>query len=393
MARNFRRLSRVGAAIAVSPVVASVGTAALAEDRMDHVGNPPRYPTRGTTMFTSAKKLLIAATIVSPLALLSMDVSAFAQNNAGTDQQSGDLTERPLPDGFQPSGTRDNVTWTSTWTESTSSDGNCTWHVQVNYVITTLLPNGSTVQNSDWEEYSVKVPCAQPHPYVTGVIEPPIQYVNNPGPPGIDPPPPPPPDGPTPPPPGTATNTPPNTSPSPPPATEPPGTWPPDRISVKYNPDGSREEHWKDGRTVTIYPSGIRVTRDKTGKIIIDGPLGDQASTGDNVKPAGTPHVATATGAAMIDPKTVDDTQLKGLLADPQVRARILKMMSSADSGKQSPTTASTVKKPVKRNDTAAGQASPQNASPDLSVPLAIGVGVGLGMGMHGGGRGDDNRR
>jgi hypothetical protein len=145
-------------------------------------------------------KKLMLATAVS----LCLTIPAFAQDNGqgngqnntdGNGQQAStgvDLTERPLPDGFQPNGSKDNMTWTSTWTKSTSSDGTCTWHVRVNYVITESLPGGKTVENTDWEEYSVKVPCDETHPYLTGVIEPPIEYVT-PGPQlgGGDPPPPP----------------------------------------------------------------------------------------------------------------------------------------------------------------------------------------------------------
>jgi hypothetical protein len=127
----------------------------------------------------TTKKLMLATAIA-----LCLTAPAFAQDNNtdGAGQQannSGGQTtyDNPLPDGFQPNGYSDNAHWTSRWTETKMSDGSCVWNVRVDKFVTTTLEDGRTVENENVDYYSVRVPCDQPHPYVTGVDEPPVQYV------------------------------------------------------------------------------------------------------------------------------------------------------------------------------------------------------------------------
>jgi hypothetical protein len=89
-------------------------------------------------------------------------------------QPDEDLTERPIPAGFQPNGDNDEATWSSVWSKSTSVDGNCVWHVR------TTVKYKDPNRPDDWNEYSVKVPCDQNPPYVTGVNMPPIEYIDQP---------------------------------------------------------------------------------------------------------------------------------------------------------------------------------------------------------------------
>ena len=77
------------------------------------------------------------------------------QTDSGTvqPQPDEDLTERPIPAGFQPNGDNDEATWSSVWSKSTSVDGNCVWHVR------TTVKYKDPNRLDDWNEYSVKVPC------------------------------------------------------------------------------------------------------------------------------------------------------------------------------------------------------------------------------------------
>jgi hypothetical protein len=132
------------------------------------------------------KKLFLTTALA--LCLASPCFACFAQDDgdAGTKpaQQSDngtaqpqpdeDLTERPIPAGFQPNGDNDEATWSSVWSKSTSVDGNCVWHVR------TTVKYKDPNRPDDWNEYSVKVPCDQNPPYVTGVDMPPIEYIDQP---------------------------------------------------------------------------------------------------------------------------------------------------------------------------------------------------------------------
>jgi hypothetical protein len=95
-------------------------------------------------------------------------------NGTAQPQPDEDLTERPIPAGFQPNGDNDEATWSSVWSKSTSVDGNCVWHVR------TTVKYKDPNRPDDWNEYSVKVPCDQNPPYVTGVNMPPIEYIDQP---------------------------------------------------------------------------------------------------------------------------------------------------------------------------------------------------------------------
>jgi hypothetical protein len=131
----------------------------------------------------------------------------------------------------------------------------------------------------------------------------------------------------------------------------------------------------------------VRATRDPaTGKLILDGTLGDQ-SMRDNPPSSSAPQVATATGTALIDPKTVSDAQLKALLADPQFRSRVAKALAD-DAGKQA---VSASRGNVKANAAQKPANANTGVSPgDAAAGVLLGVGVGIGLGRTGGRMGGD---
>lgn len=131
-------------------------------------------------------------------------------------------------------------------------------------------------------------------------------------------------------------------------------------------------------------PPPVRATRDPTtGKLILDGPLGDQASATDSSKRGETPQGATAAATCPIDPKSVSDAQLKALLADPQVRSRVVTLLGG-DTGK--PAASKTTVKPntAQRPAKTDSGISPEGAA---AAGALIGIGVGIGVGRMGGDR------
>ena len=143
--------------------------------------------------------------------------------------------------------------------------------------------------------------------------------------------------------------------------------------------------------------SEIKATRDpKTGRLILDGELGADESTTpkqdapkqDTPKTGAmntTPQGPSVAGTP-IDPKTVTDAQLKELLADPQLRSRIAKLLAEGDADKQTATKSN-------RNAKTGVAQKPMRSDPGISpegaaaAGAAVGIGIGLGLGRFGGER------
>jgi hypothetical protein len=133
----------------------------------------------------------------------------------------------------------------------------------------------------------------------------------------------------------------------------------------------------------------VRATRDPaTGKLILDGPLGDQ-SMHDAPKSPNAPQVAATAGGAMIDPKTVSDAQLKALLADPQFRSRVVKLLGDDSASKQTVSKGkpSAAQRPANTNNANSGVSPEGAAAAGVLLGVGVGVGVGLGAGRMGGDR------
>lgn len=188
-----------------------------------------------------ATALVTTTSLVSPKTPLvgSLSSVSYAQdaNSSGdgspSQETSGeDLTNREIPQGFIGNGNghdaRGDYTLKSRVHASTSMDGSCIWHVHVDVT----YRDGST----DWYEYSTKVPCDQPAPYVTGAEPPPIQYVETqPQPQPLEPPPLPPP----PPPPPPVNHSPCNSK-----------SWPEGVDWIRVEDGGDTTYHYKDGTLV-----------------------------------------------------------------------------------------------------------------------------------------------
>ncbi|HXW20203.1 MAG TPA: hypothetical protein VEK35_06860, partial [Roseiarcus sp.] len=119
------------------------------------------------------KKLGLATAI----ALLGSSVYAQDGDNGGENpqpQQTGeDLSDRPVPDGFQGNYSDETGSWTSYTYRAGTSKG-CFWHVHVDKTFV----DGHT----DWYEYNTKVPCddkSTPAPLIPGAPEK-IYYVTPP---------------------------------------------------------------------------------------------------------------------------------------------------------------------------------------------------------------------